>query len=372
MSLLHRIAARHSATFVDMVATNARSRPARRLEREKLPEDQTSNPPLPRATRCWILTDGKIGDEVQCRGIAEALGLKAELRHVAPRGLYSLAMPFGPIDPREAPDRPGSPLAPPYPDLAIAAGRRSVPYLRALKRLSKGATFTVFLKDPYCNPTFADLVILPEHDRRRGEKIITALTPANRLSSEKLSAAQENPDPRIGALPLPRVALLLGGPSTHHRYGAKETTDLAAIAAFVVREGRGLMVTPSRRTPAAMLDAIRAAAPKNAFVWDGAGANPYLAILASADAIIVTGDSVNMVGEAVAAGKPVHVYEPSGGHRKITAYLDRLTALGAVRRWKGQLEDWSYAPINATPAIAQEIARRYRESPPCPPLRGEG
>lgn len=326
-----------------------------------MPEDQTPDPLRPLATRCWILTDGKIGDEVQCRGLAEALHIKAELRRVAPRSLYAWAMPFGRIDPREGPHAPDSPLAPPYPDLAIAAGRLTVPYLRAVKRLSKGATFTVFLKDPYRGRTLFDLIIVPEHDRLRGKNVIAALTPANRLSAEALAAARIKPDPRIVGLPRPRVALLLGGPSMHHRYGAKEAAELAAIAARVVGEGKGLMVTPSRRTPKALIDAISAALPKNAFVWDGGNANPYLAILANADAIIVTGDSVNMVGEAMATGKPVHVYEPSGGHRKITAYLDRLEALGAVRRWRGKLEDWSYAPINATPTIAAEIARRYRE-----------
>ncbi len=332
-----------------------------------MPEDQASDPLLPQATRCWILTDGKIGDEVQCRGLAEALHIKAELRRVAPRGIYAWAMPFGPSDPREGPQTQGSPLAPPYPDLAIAAGRRTVPYLRAVKRLSKGATFTVFLKDPYCSRKFFDFIVVPEHDRLRGDNVMTTLTPANRLSAEAFAAARRMPKARIARLPRPRVALLLGGPSTHHRYGAKEAADLAAIGGQMVREGMGLMVTPSRRTPLSVLKAIRDAVPKNAFVWDGAGANPYLTILAHADAIIVTGDSVNMVGEAAATGKPVYVYEPAGGHRKITAYLDRLEALGAVRRWRGKLEDWSYAPINATPIIAAEIARRYRESRPLPP-----
>src|ERR1700689_193751 len=130
-----------------MVVIPPRSRAAAGLGRKKLPEDQKGDPLLPRSTRCWILTDGKIGDEVQCRGLAEALHVEADLRHVAPRGRVAWAMPFGPIDPRESPRSPGSPLAPPYPDLAIAAGRRAVPYLRALKRLSQGATFTVFLKD---------------------------------------------------------------------------------------------------------------------------------------------------------------------------------------------------------------------------------
>ena len=35
---------------------------------------------LPSCTTAWILSDGKIGDEVQCYGIAEALGLKPERR----------------------------------------------------------------------------------------------------------------------------------------------------------------------------------------------------------------------------------------------------------------------------------------------------
>jgi mitochondrial fission protein ELM1 len=85
-------------------------------------------------------------------------------------------------------------------------------------------------------------------------------------------------------------------------------------------------------------------------------------MLAHADHVIVTGDSVNMVGEAVSTGAPVHVYEPSGGHRKITAYIDRLTELGAVRRWNGQLTSWRYDPFDSTPIIAREIARRYLQA----------
>ena len=67
-----------------------------------------------------------------------------------------------------------------------------------------------------------------------------------------------------------------------------------------------------------------------------------------------------MVGEATATGAPVHVYEPSGGHPKVTRYLDRLTEVGAVRRWAGRLESWSYAPIDSAPVTAREIAARYR------------
>jgi uncharacterized protein len=74
---------------------------------------------------CWVLTDGKAGDEAQCLGVAERLGLMAEPRHVKPRPPWVWLMPRGPIDPAEAPDRPGSPIAPPFPDICIASGRRA-------------------------------------------------------------------------------------------------------------------------------------------------------------------------------------------------------------------------------------------------------
>lgn len=322
---------------------------------------------MPTGSLCWVLTDGKIGDEVQCLGIAEALGLTPERRLIAPRRVYALAMPYGPIDPNEAPNRPGSPLKPPFPDIAIAAGRRTVPYLRSLKRYSRGKTFAVFVKDPYWSRAAMDLIVVPEHDRLSGPNIITELTPANRLNDALFAAARATPDPRIALLPSPRVGLILGGDSQHHRFERHDIAAVAAIARQIAESSKSLMVTPSRRTPPLLTEVLTAvfaelpaAARANIFLWTGDEPNPYPAILANANALVVTGDSVNMVGEAVATGVPVHVYEPSGGHRKITAYLDRLEGLGAIRRWRGELEDWRYTPINATAEIAAEITRRYQ------------
>jgi mitochondrial fission protein ELM1 len=87
------------------------------------------------------------------------------------------------------------------------------------------------------------------------------------------------------------------------------------------------MITASRRTPAPLRDALKQlAARSSGFFWDGDGENPYLALLALADAIVVTADSANMVGEAAATGAPVLVFEPSGGHPKLRAF---------IRGWSG-------------------------------------
>ena len=319
---------------------------------------------MPPGTTAWLITDGKIGDEVQCLGIADELGLAAERHVIKPRPPWAWVTPWGPVDPRDAPHRPASPIAPPFPDLAIAAGRRTVPYLRRVKAASGGRTFTIFVKDPYTGLGTADVIWIPEHDRLRGDNVVVTLTPAHRLRPDVFARARATPDARLIGLPLPRVAMVLGGPGVNHRFEPIDVERLAGIATTILATGASLMVTPSRRTPAAALAAIGAAlrpavAAGRAFLWDQQGDNPYAQILAHAAAIVVTGDSANMVGEATATGVPVHVYEPTGGHPKVTRYLDRLVQDGAVRRWQGRLEHWTYTPLDSAPVIARAIAPRY-------------
>jgi uncharacterized protein len=319
---------------------------------------------LPPHLRCWIVTDGKIGDEVHCFGIAQALGLTPERRLIEPRAPWSWFAPYGPPDWRQRPSRPGSPIAPPFPDIAIASGRRTVPYLRAIKAGSGGRTFTVFSKDPYRGRKTADVIYVPAHDELRGDNIIATLTSPHRLTADGFASAREAPDERLAALPHPRVAMVLGGPSGQYTFKPQDAHRLAGIAAQLLDQGCGLMVTPSRRTPpfvtAALGDATKQAQRDGrAFLWDGTGANPYVDILALADAIVITGDSVNMIGEAAMSGAPIHIVESTGGHAKMTWFIDRMIEAGAARRWAGKLERFSYEPIDATPQIARGIAEHY-------------
>ncbi len=319
---------------------------------------------VPPETTCWVITDGKIGDEVHCFGIAQALGLVPERRLVTPRAPWTWTAPYGPPDWRDWPERRGSPIAPPFPDIAIASGRRTVPYLRTVKRASKGRTFTVFSKDPYRGRKTADVIYVPEHDALRGDNVIATLTSPHRLTAAGFAAARREPDARLAALPSPRVAFVLGGPSGQYTFEPQDAERLAAIARQMIAEGRGVMVTPSRRTPDFVVAALRAALASaerdgQAFLWNGEGANPYVDILALADAIVITGDSVNMIGEAAMSGAPIHIVETTGGHPKMTWFIDRMIAEGAARRWAGRIEPFRYEPIDATPQIAEGIARRF-------------
>jgi hypothetical protein len=306
----------------------------------------------------WVLTDGKAGDENQCLAVAERLGLAADRRCVRPRPPFTWLMPWGPIDPREAPQRAGSPIGPPWPDLVIASGRRAVPYLREVRRGSGGQSFTVYLKDPRTGPGTADLIWAPSYDPIRGPNVVSTLTSPHRISPERLTAARRDPDPRLAGLPGARVAVLVGGDSRHGRFAPAESRRLVEHLDSLAATGASLMITGSRRTPTPLAEELRAlVARRGGFFWDGTGENPYLPMLALAEAVVVTGDSVNMISEAVATGAPVLLFElaPRGARHQVL--IAELTRLGAVRPFQGKLERFGYPPLDSTPVIAEAVAR---------------
>src|SRR3546814_7758781 len=91
-----------------------------------------------------------------------------------------------------------------------------------------------------------------------------------------------------------------------------------------------------------MADRLRGAlAGGSADIWDGDGPNPYLGFLGFADAVVVTSDSVNMVSEAAATGKPVHVFHLDGGSGKFTRFHDAQTARGITRPFAGTIRAWA-------------------------------
>jgi hypothetical protein len=103
-------------------------------------------------------------------------------------------------------------------------------------------------------------------------------------------------------------------------------------------------------------------AGQNVFVWDGKGDNPYFAMLGTADAIIVTADSVSMISEAASTGKPVHIIELEGGSAKFARFHQAMRNAGITRPFNGTLENWDYAPLDDTARAAAEIRRRFKKA----------
>src|SRR5262249_12425995 len=131
------------------------------------------------------------------------------------------------------------------------------------------------------------------------------------------------------------------------------------LAAMIRTDGVGVAVTPSRRTDPAVTRALtETLVPLGGYVWDGSGDNPYFGMLALADAIVVTMDSVSMMSEAVATTAPVLLAKLPGRSRRNRLFVEGLLRDGRVREFAGRLELWPVAPLDDTPAAAAEMCRR--------------
>lgn len=309
---------------------------------------------------CWVVTDGKTGMEVQCLGLAEAIGLTPEIKRIQITKPWRWLPPEMIRNPLASLGPKGDSLTPPWPDLWIASGRQTVPFSRDLRQLSGGRTFVVQVQNPVIDPSCVDLVVAPDHDMLDAPNVLSTRGALGRVTAQRLAAAAEAFAGHYGHLPQPRVGVLIGGDNKVFRLTAEIMTRLTEQLAALAREsGCGLMITPSRRTGAEN-EAIlrRGLAGLAAEIWDGKGENPYFGILGLADSLIVTGDSVNMVSEAASTGKPVHVVDLKGGSAKFSRFHSSLRNAGITRPFTGTLEHWDYEPLAETQRIAAEIRRR--------------
>lgn len=299
----------------------------------------------------------------QAIGLAEAIGLpflekRIVLRrpwrwlpgHLCPFALQGLS-----------PE--GDAIAPPWPDLLISCGRRSTAASIAVRRASGGRTLTVHLQNPLTPVSCFDLVVAHPHDGVTGDNVLLVETTIHGATPRKLADAREAFAASLGALPAPRLGVLLGGRTKHGGFSKTDTARLVETLAAHRARGGGLLITSSRRTEPQVVAALTArfAGDPAAYIWNGAGENPYLGILALADRLLVTTDSTSMVSEALGAGKPVDLFSFSGLGRRHRLFAERLERLGHVGCPKRPAQPDAPAPEHAGAVAARRILALLRE-----------
>ena len=297
----------------------------------------------------WVLHDGKAGMASQSLGLAEATGFRFIEKPLTVRPPWAWLPPQLWVAPLRAVSGQDGSLAPPWPDLVIACGRNTAMPALAIRRASCGRTVAAQIQDPRVGRDEFDLMLVPEHDRLRRPNVIVTRGALNRVSAPRLDAARRV-FPELAALPRPVLGVLIGGANRAYRLNLAQLAEIAdRIAACVRESGGSVVLTPSRRTGAAGIALLRerlAGVP--ASVWDMTGDNPYYASLALADAFLVTADSVSMVSEAAATGKPVHIIGLAGGDQKFSRFHRAMQEAGITRPFAGRVERWDYAPLDDT------------------------
>lgn len=307
-----------------------------------------------------VVTDGRAGIRNQALGLGQAIAAatgaaleQIDVKHIglAPSLLQRMT---GPPD--------GPPAAEPWPDIWVGCGRASVDWSLAARARSKGQCFVVQLQDPRRAPHQFDLVLPPAHDGLQGPNVRTTLGALNTITPAKLEAARAEFADKLDAISGPRVLMLVGGDSKRHHFDAATTERVMEAGRAILEQGGGLMLTMSRRTPGAARTAIMSAfadAP-GSWVWDGQGVNPYFGMLGGADAVVVTEDSVNMLTEACATGKPVFRIQVTGAPGKLAKLYEALGQRCHVRPFDGQLTAPAYEPLRETDRMAQTVVEAWR------------
>lgn len=306
---------------------------------------------------CWVMTTGEAGFRSQALGLAERLTDDARELVVGlrfPWNRLPVALTpnaFALLDPSR--ERP----APPWPDLLISCGRRTAALSVAIRKASGGKTITVHVQDPLARPDGFDLVIAMQHDAVTGPNVIKVATALHRVTPAKLAEAGEAWRERLDFGPGPLAGVMIGGPTSGRTFPTE--AFVAALARLRREGGARLAIAPSRRTPPALVAAVEAAfaGDPGVFIWDRDSDNPYLGILALAERLVVTSDSVSMISEALATGHPVDVFgEPQNGRH--AGFLKTLATDGLISPFTGgPAIARDTRPLDATDFAAQAVRR---------------
>lgn len=300
-----------------------------------------------------ILAQPFAGLQAQAIGLADRAGMQQSIHALTPRRPWRWIpaarwpAPLSAIEPiGDLPD-----------GLLMSVGGIGAAVGATLRRRGRQL---VQIQNPRMRLDRFDLVVANTHDELSGPNVLISRNALHRVGPTRLQAARALWLPRLAHLPRPLVAVLVGGSNGRYRLDAPTGVHLAKqLATMMQADHVGLMVTPSRRTGAHVIQALHSAlTPLGGWIWDLQGENPYLGMLSCADAIIATIDSVSMISEAAATSVPVMVATLPGRSRRIGLFMRTMQQAGRLRYYNGRLEDWSTQPLDDTPAVAHEMRRR--------------
>ena len=313
--------------------------------------------------KIWVISDGTMGMLAQSLALVQAMEMDFHDVRIFASPIYRLfpqlgAVPLMPISPRRS-DRK---LGPPWPDIVITCGKRMAGAALAIKRLNGGKTKLVHIQDPRIDPSYFDVMVVPEHDdlaHQGHAHVISSRGALNRLTHQQIKKQAKDVKRGLRKTAQPITAVMIGGHNRRYKASAADFKKLAGeLRQFAKQNNRFLYLVSSRRTPKAGIAALREGlADWPHQIWDGDGDNPYPGILGLADDVIVTSDSVNMTCEACFTGLPVYIANLREETGRIALFHEQMRSHGHTRLL-GEVFEEPPVILDQTKAIAIAVKQR--------------
>jgi uncharacterized protein len=291
-----------------------------------------------------VISEGRPGHENQSVGLAQALAHRtgAEVELIRIPAVWSLWTRA----------RAALVVSKQPPQLVIGAGHKV--HLPLCFAARKFRAKSVVIMEPTWPKRWFDLCIKPQHDAdspRPNHRIIYTIGALNRV-------------PETPPTKQPNGVILVGGPSKSHGWNAALAADAIAT---VIRAQPDLnwRMTDSRRTPAGLLDIIRAQnLPVEITPHQQTPPDWVPTQLMAATEAWATEDSVSMIFEAVTAGArtgilPVPVAEPDADPVRAVHNLAREGYATPFENWRRNGQQLpAPKPLHETGRCADLVLRR--------------
>ena len=261
----------------------------------------------------WVLTDDRAGNVNQLLGVAEALGWPYVCKPVRYTSWVKLPNLLRGASLVGVTKETAQDIKAPFPDLVLGAGRRMYPVLRFIKKCSPKTKIVQLMSPGSAGFKAADLIVLPSHDAYKGhaKNVVRVLGTAHRVTPERLKKEKKKWSKFFAPYAEPFVSVIVGGTTKKQPFTADMAKDLAYK--LLQMKAGAFLITTSRRTPKVVVDTLKEVLPKKKtylYQYGDKAENPYFGLLACAQQIVVTGDSMSMCSEACGVGVPVFIFAP--------------------------------------------------------------
>jgi len=202
-------------------------------------------------------------------------------------------------------------------DIVLSTGSSVAAVNLLLGRILGAKTVTCRRPSPVGTRYF-DLAILPMiswHQASRKDNICRTIGVPNPISPDALDARRKRLKVELNLSDGPRIGVLLGGTDRHETITIEDAERLSEICKAVAEKmNTQILITTSRRTPPDVTEHLVSTLKHTDgcpfFITPDMSSeleDPYQAILALSDLLIVTADSFSMVCEAASSGRSVAV-----------------------------------------------------------------
>lgn len=314
--------------------------------------------------KAWLITDGKAGSISQVIALAEALNLDYELKLCRSPWFINILHPGIFWFLGKYLEKNSCKISPPYPDYVIASGRRARIFPIYIQKKSP-QTKTIYILDPRINPKFYDCVIAPNHDHIKGKNVIKTDLALTRITKKFLQSEKQEFKKTYGKLKSKIATIIVGGNTKEYKLSLSEVEKIVHDIANISSKYDNILISTSRRTPTDLINLLEKEFfnKKNVYIYNPsnpASKNPYYAMLAYADEIFVTIDSISMISEALETKKPVKIINFPNFKGKGKKFVSNLISKGIVSFYDQNLSTASYNPLADTKTYVIKEMKKLR------------